>query len=142
MEAPAPGRDRTEHGTRTGTWRAWGRDGRGTGFWHGREIRRNDTFTQWRLLRQKKPPFKYIGLSLTHKHTPPPPPASHHHRPVSPAACPRAVLNEIGLDPGIDHLGAMKIIDDVKERGGKIKEFISYCGGPFPPRPGRSDLCG
>lgn len=39
------------------------------------------------------------------------------------------ILNEIGLDPGIDHLGAMKIIDEVKERGGKIKEFISYCGG-------------
>lgn len=39
------------------------------------------------------------------------------------------ILNEVGLDPGIDHLGAMRIIDEVKERGGKIKEFISYCGG-------------
>eukprot|EP00040_Diaphanoeca_grandis_P017060 m.88519 g.88519 ORF g.88519 m.88519 type:complete len:502 (-) comp26207_c0_seq1:362-1867(-) len=39
------------------------------------------------------------------------------------------ILNEVGLDPGIDHLGAMKIIDDVKQRGGKIKSFVSYCGG-------------
>lgn len=39
------------------------------------------------------------------------------------------ILNECGLDPGIDHLGAMKIIDDVKQRGGKIKSFVSYCGG-------------
>ncbi|BGP53001.1 saccharopine dehydrogenase (NADP+, L-glutamate-forming) [Rhodotorula sphaerocarpa] len=43
------------------------------------------------------------------------------------------VLNEIGLDPGIDHLYAVKTIDEVHRAGGKVKEFISYCGGlPAP----------
>lgn len=42
-------------------------------------------------------------------------------------------LNEIGLDPGIDHMSAMRIIDDVHNRGGKIRHFRSYCGGlPAP----------
>ncbi len=42
-------------------------------------------------------------------------------------------LNEIGLDPGIDHMSAMRIIDDVHRRGGKIRHFSSYCGGlPAP----------
>ncbi|OLY78677.1 Alpha-aminoadipic semialdehyde synthase, mitochondrial [Smittium mucronatum] len=39
------------------------------------------------------------------------------------------ILNEIGLDPGIDHCSAMKIIDNIKDRGGKVKSFISWCGG-------------
>ncbi|KAF5380062.1 hypothetical protein D9615_006114 [Tricholomella constricta] len=43
------------------------------------------------------------------------------------------VLNEIGLDPGIDHLYAVKTIDEVHAKGGKIKKFLSYCGGlPAP----------
>ncbi|MBS3742158.1 MAG: saccharopine dehydrogenase NADP-binding domain-containing protein [Candidatus Cloacimonetes bacterium] len=43
------------------------------------------------------------------------------------------LLNEIGVDPGIDHMSAMKIIDMVKDKGGKIKSFRSYCGGlPAP----------
>ncbi len=43
------------------------------------------------------------------------------------------VLNEIGVDPGIDHMSAMRIIDDVKRRGGEIIAFKSYCGGlPAP----------
>ena len=43
------------------------------------------------------------------------------------------VLNEIGVDPGIDHMSAMRIIDDVKQQGGKIVAFKSYCGGlPAP----------
>ena len=42
-------------------------------------------------------------------------------------------LNEIGLDPGIDHMSAMRIIDDVHRRGGKIRHFSSFCGGlPAP----------
>ncbi len=42
-------------------------------------------------------------------------------------------LNEIGVDPGIDHMSAMKIIDDVHDQGGKIKHFYSICGGlPAP----------
>ncbi|CDH59027.1 saccharopine dehydrogenase [Lichtheimia corymbifera JMRC:FSU:9682] len=43
------------------------------------------------------------------------------------------VMNEIGLDPGIDHLYAVKTINEVHNEGGKIKEFISFCGGlPAP----------
>ncbi|KAF8982017.1 saccharopine dehydrogenase [Cyathus striatus] len=43
------------------------------------------------------------------------------------------VMNEIGLDPGIDHLYAVKTIDEVHAKGGKIKKFLSYCGGlPAP----------
>jgi saccharopine dehydrogenase-like NADP-dependent oxidoreductase len=43
------------------------------------------------------------------------------------------LLNECGLDPGIDHLSAMKMIDEVKEQGGKIEVFKSYCGGLVAP---------
>ncbi len=39
------------------------------------------------------------------------------------------LLNEIGVDPGIDHMAAMRIIDSVKKEGGKIVSFYSYCGG-------------
>ena len=43
------------------------------------------------------------------------------------------LLNEIGLDPGIDHMSAMRIIDTVHKKGGKIKEFYSLCGAlPAP----------
>jgi saccharopine dehydrogenase-like NADP-dependent oxidoreductase len=43
------------------------------------------------------------------------------------------ILNEIGLDPGIDHMSAMKIIHDVASKGGKVTSFMSYCGGlPAP----------
>jgi len=42
-------------------------------------------------------------------------------------------LNEIGVDPGIDHMSAMKIIDEVEKEGGKVLHFYSYCGGlPTP----------
>jgi saccharopine dehydrogenase-like NADP-dependent oxidoreductase len=43
------------------------------------------------------------------------------------------LLNEIGVDPGIDHMSAMRIIHDVERRGGKVVSFKSYCGGlPAP----------
>ena len=42
-------------------------------------------------------------------------------------------LNEIGLDPGIDHLSAMKVINEVKAKGGKMITFKSYCGGLVAP---------
>lgn len=38
-------------------------------------------------------------------------------------------LNEIGVDPGIDHMAAMKIIHGVENEGGQIESFYSYCGG-------------
>lgn len=42
-------------------------------------------------------------------------------------------MNEIGLDPGIDHMSAMKVIDDIREKGGKIILFESFCGGLVAP---------
>ncbi len=43
------------------------------------------------------------------------------------------ILNELGLDPGIDHMSAMRIIDHVHNLGGKIEEFYSICGAlPAP----------
>ena len=43
------------------------------------------------------------------------------------------LLNEIGLDPGIDHMSAMKVIDQIRAQGGKVLSFKSYCGGlPAP----------
>ncbi|MBM3434895.1 MAG: hypothetical protein FJY07_01620 [Bacteroidetes bacterium] len=43
------------------------------------------------------------------------------------------ILNELGLDPGIDHMSAMRIIDHVHEKGGKVEEFYSICGAlPSP----------
>lgn len=38
-------------------------------------------------------------------------------------------LNECGLDPGIDHMSACKIIQDLKDKGAIITSFKSYCGG-------------
>ena len=41
-------------------------------------------------------------------------------------------MNEIGLDPGIDHLTACQVFDQVKDRG-RIQSFVSWCGGlPAP----------
>ena len=43
------------------------------------------------------------------------------------------ILNECGVDPGIDHMSAMRIVHDVESKGGKITSFMSYCGGlPAP----------
>lgn len=43
------------------------------------------------------------------------------------------ILGEMGLDPGIDHMMAMKMINHAHIKGGKIISFVSYCGGlPSP----------
>lgn len=42
-------------------------------------------------------------------------------------------LCEMGLDPGIDHMSAMAIIDDIHAKGGKITSFKSHCGGLIAP---------
>ncbi len=43
------------------------------------------------------------------------------------------ILNEIGVDPGIDHMSAMKVIDKVQGDGGKVRGFRSCTGGlPAP----------
>ena len=43
------------------------------------------------------------------------------------------VLNEMGLDPGIDHMSAMKIIDEIRAAGGKLTAFESFAGGLMAP---------
>jgi saccharopine dehydrogenase-like NADP-dependent oxidoreductase len=43
------------------------------------------------------------------------------------------LLNEMGLDPGLDHMSAMKIIDEIKSKGGSLKSFKSFCGGLIAP---------
>ncbi len=47
------------------------------------------------------------------------------------------LLNEIGVDPGIDHMSAMKVIHQVERAGGRIASFISWTGGL--PAPEASD---
>ena len=47
------------------------------------------------------------------------------------------VVNEVGLDPGIDHFLAMECFDDVHTGGGKVESFVSFCGGL--PAPEASD---
>ena len=42
-------------------------------------------------------------------------------------------LCEMGLDPGIDHMSAMKIIDEIKHKGGHVTSFKSHCGGLVAP---------
>ncbi len=42
-------------------------------------------------------------------------------------------MNEIGLDPGIDHMSAMHVINRIKEHGGKMLLFESFCGGLVAP---------
>jgi len=42
-------------------------------------------------------------------------------------------LNEMGLDPGIDHMSAKKIIDNLIKKGSKINSFKSYTGGLIAP---------
>ncbi len=42
-------------------------------------------------------------------------------------------MNEIGLDPGIDHMSAMQIIDHIRGKGGKMILFESFTGGLVAP---------
>ena len=42
-------------------------------------------------------------------------------------------MNELGLDPGIDHMSAMQRIDQIRAKGGKITAFYSYTGGLVAP---------
>merc|ERR1719471_1375933 len=47
------------------------------------------------------------------------------------------IVNECGVDPGIDHFLAMECFDDAAQGGGKVESFISFCGGL--PAPESSD---
>lgn len=42
-------------------------------------------------------------------------------------------LNECGLDPGIDHMSAMQVIDRIRDNGGKLLSFESFTGGLIAP---------
>jgi saccharopine dehydrogenase (NAD+, L-glutamate forming) len=42
-------------------------------------------------------------------------------------------MNEIGLDPGIDHMSAMQVIDRIRAKGGKMLLFESFTGGLIAP---------
>jgi len=42
-------------------------------------------------------------------------------------------MNEMGLDPGIDHMSAMQVIDRIRDKGGKMLLFESFCGGLVAP---------
>lgn len=50
------------------------------------------------------------------------------------------VMNEIGVDPGVDHVYAMKTITEVHAKGGKIRSFLSYCGGLPAPEASNNPL--
>ena len=39
------------------------------------------------------------------------------------------IMNEIGVDPGIDHMSAMHSIDKIREQGGEMRNFESFTGG-------------
>lgn len=47
------------------------------------------------------------------------------------------IVNEVGLDPGIDHLLALECFDEIRQGGGRIESFVSWCGGL--PAPESSD---
>ncbi len=42
-------------------------------------------------------------------------------------------MGEMGLDPGIDHMSAMKLLNEIRAKGGKISSFKSYAGGLIAP---------
>ena len=43
------------------------------------------------------------------------------------------IMNEIGVDPGIDHMSAMRVIDEIRDAGGDMKVFESFTGGLVAP---------
>jgi saccharopine dehydrogenase-like NADP-dependent oxidoreductase len=43
------------------------------------------------------------------------------------------IMNEIGVDPGIDHMSAMRVLDEIKSKKGKMHSFKSFCGGLIAP---------
>ncbi|HVZ26130.1 MAG TPA: saccharopine dehydrogenase C-terminal domain-containing protein, partial [Sediminibacterium sp.] len=47
-------------------------------------------------------------------------------------------LYEMGLDPGIDHMSAMRLIDQIHRSGGYIRRFLSHCGGLVAPESDRN----
>ena len=50
------------------------------------------------------------------------------------------LLNEIGVDPGIDHMSAMEVINRIRDGGGTLMSFSSYCGGLPAPEANNNPL--
>ena len=50
------------------------------------------------------------------------------------------ILCEMGLDPGMDHMSAMKMMDDAKRQGATITSFASWCGGLPSPEAANNPL--
>jgi saccharopine dehydrogenase-like NADP-dependent oxidoreductase len=53
-----------------------------------------------------------------------------HNQAVEAGIC---IMNEIGVDPGIDHMSACKILDEIRHKKGEITSFKSFCGGLIAP---------
>jgi len=49
-------------------------------------------------------------------------------------------LNEVGVDPGMDHMSAQKVIHEVEAKGGKVVTFSSLCGGLPAPEAANNQL--
>jgi alpha-aminoadipic semialdehyde synthase len=49
-------------------------------------------------------------------------------------------LNEVGVDPGMDHMSAQKVIHEVEHKGGKVMSFSSLCGGLPAPEAANNPL--
>jgi saccharopine dehydrogenase (NAD+, L-glutamate forming) len=45
------------------------------------------------------------------------------------------MMNEVGVDPGIDHMSAMRVIDDIRDKGGDLKAFETFTGVNFLSKP-------
>jgi len=51
-----------------------------------------------------------------------------------------SILCEMGLDPGMDHMSAKQVIDEVHQQGGRITSFTSVCGGLPAPEAANNPL--
>lgn len=49
-------------------------------------------------------------------------------------------MNEIGVDPGLDHMSAMKVIDEIRDKGGKLTRFETFTGGLMAPESDNNPL--
>ena len=56
------------------------------------------------------------------------------------AAAGVTVVNEVGVDPGIDHMLAMELFHELQEGGEEIKSFVSFCGGLPAPEASNNPL--
>jgi saccharopine dehydrogenase (NADP+, L-glutamate forming) len=50
------------------------------------------------------------------------------------------ILNEIGVDPGVDHMTAMQVIDEAHDNGQKVEALVSWCGGIPAPEANNNPL--